>query len=29
MQITQNIHALKITFPSAVGENATVERFVL
>lgn len=28
MQITQNIHALKITFPSAVSENETVERFV-
>ncbi len=28
MQITQNIHALKITFPSAVGENETAERFV-
>ena len=28
MQITQNIHALKITFPSAVSENEAVERFV-
>jgi hydroxyacylglutathione hydrolase len=28
MQITQNIHALKINFPSAVSENKTVERFV-
>jgi len=28
MQITQNIHALKITFPSAVSEDEVVERFV-
>lgn len=28
MQITQNIHALKITFPSAVSESEAVERFV-
>ena len=28
MQITKNIHALKITFPSAVSENEAVERFV-
>jgi glyoxylase-like metal-dependent hydrolase (beta-lactamase superfamily II) len=28
MQITQNVHALKLTFPSAVGADQTVERFV-
>jgi len=28
MQITQIVHALKITFPSAVGADQTVERFV-
>lgn len=28
MQITQNIHALKINFPSAISKNKTVERFV-
>lgn len=28
MQITQNVHALKLNFPSAVSENQTVERFV-
>ncbi len=28
MQISQNVHALKITFPSAVGADQTVERFV-
>lgn len=28
MQITQNVHALKLTFPSAVSDTQTVERFV-
>ena len=28
MQITENIHALKIPFPSTGGEGQTVERFV-
>ncbi len=28
MQITPNVHALKITFPSAIGADQTVERFV-
>ena len=28
MQITPNVHALKILFPSAIGEGQTVERFV-
>jgi len=28
MQISQNVHALKINFPSAVSETKTVERFV-
>lgn len=28
MHITQNVHALKLTFPSAVSEARTVERFV-
>jgi glyoxylase-like metal-dependent hydrolase (beta-lactamase superfamily II) len=28
MRITQNVHALKIDFPSAVSEHKTIERFV-
>ena len=28
MQITPNVHALKITFPSAISADETVERFV-